>query len=444
MIRNLAIIIVIVLIKTSTCYADVLITEINWMGSADSQFAEWIEFYNNSDQDVNMASWKLYEAGGDTLVFTFTKTIPKKGYLLLERSTTSSPDPVPGVNDESGSFGGSGLSNSGEYLVLKDSSGSTIQNLNFSGGWLAGDIETKKTMQWDGTKWVTATATPKSGLTTTSSGGEETGGGSSGTAWVPEKFEPKVILTVPQTIYADVLYEYEAKTYLEYGLAYNGVFLWNMGDGTVYKSQSPQTISHSYKYPGTYIISFGYYNNPYDKKPTLFAKEKKVVGSSKVSLKVLPEKGFEFSNSTDEDFDLSSWLIKLSDGSTLTLPSLSLVASKSSIVIPFSSFSIGPYVGKATLMTPQWVEVSSSQKEKVTTNYQVSKSSYENNSSSVLGASVARGEEVVGIESKATEQTKTSQNKNYTKIIVFSVVLFVVITLFIFLEKRLGSEEVGQ
>lgn len=442
MIRNLAITIVIVLIKTSTCYADILVTEINWMGSSESQFAEWVEFYNTGDQDINMAGWKLYEAGGDTLVFTFTKIIPSKGYLLLERSTTSSPDPISGVSDESGSFGGSGLSNSGEYLVLKDSSNTIIQNLDFSGGWPAGDSDTKKTMQWDGTKWITAVATPKAGLTITPVViDEDPAVIPGGTSWVPEKFEPKIILSVPKTIYADVLYDYEAKTYLDYGLAYNGIFLWNMGDGTTYKSQNPQIVSHSYKYPGTYIVSFGYYNNPYEKKPILFAKEKRVVVPSKVSLKVVSEKGFEISNNTEEDFDLSDWLIKLADGSTLAIPSLSLVASKSSITIPFSSFGISSYSGQATLMTPQWVEVNSSEKEKVVSPPLKTNSYYYDKTPSVLGVNTTQEQESFALEAKDLQDNKTGQNKSYTKIIFFSVALVLVIILFIVLEKRFGLEK---
>jgi hypothetical protein len=440
MIRNLAIFIVIVLVKTSTCYADVLVTEINWMGSSDSQFAEWIEFYNTGDEDINMSGWKLYEAGGGTLVFTFTKIIPKKGYLLLERTTSSSPDPVPGINDEAGSFGGSGLSNSGEYLVLKDSGNSVVQGLNFSGGWPAGESDTKKTMQWDGTKWVTATATPKADLNPTTTG-EEPIAPPSGTSWVPEKFEPKIILTVPKTIYADVLYEYEAKTYLEYGLAYNGVFVWNMGDGTIYKSSTPQIVSHSYKYPGTYIVSFGYYGNPYEKKPILFAKEKRSVEASSVSLKVIPEKGFEFNNNTDEDFDLSNWLIKLSDDSTLSIPNLSLVAAKSSVIIPFYSLGMSSYSGQARLMTPQWVEVASSEKEKNISNNQSVRSPYLDNKSTVLGANAVSSQEFFNFESKKLEDDKANSNKNYTKIIFFSVALFIVIILFIVLEREVALEK---
>ena len=91
--------------------AQVRITEIAWMGTTESQFGEWIELYNESSTDVPLKDWKLFEAGGDTIVFTFSKTIPAKGFLVLERTTGSVPDPLPSVSNEAGSFGGSGFSN---------------------------------------------------------------------------------------------------------------------------------------------------------------------------------------------------------------------------------------------------------------------------------------------------------------------------------------------
>ena len=121
--RFVALSITFVLLFTSISHASIRVTEINWMGSADSQFAEWFELYNDGSSAEDLAGWKLYEDGGGQLVFTLTKSVEADGYLLVERTTASSPDPVPSVNDEAGSFGGSGFSNTGESLALKDSQG---------------------------------------------------------------------------------------------------------------------------------------------------------------------------------------------------------------------------------------------------------------------------------------------------------------------------------
>jgi hypothetical protein len=44
--RFIALSIALVLLSTSIADASIRITEINWMGSLDSQFAEWFELYN--------------------------------------------------------------------------------------------------------------------------------------------------------------------------------------------------------------------------------------------------------------------------------------------------------------------------------------------------------------------------------------------------------------
>lgn len=442
MIRSIALIIAIVLFPTSIVHASVRITEIAWMGTAESQFGEWFELYNDSSEAINLAGWKLYEAGGDTAVFTLTKSIPAQGYLLVERTTTSSPDPIPAINDESGPFGGSGFSNTGEHLVLKDTIGTTVQSLNFLSGWSAGSTETKQTMQWDDSKWVTAVATPKTTL-------QSSGGGdvippvpnpvSSGTAWSEPRRDPYVELSIPKTIYTTVSLEYSAKTMLEYQDAYTGVFLWNMGDGSTYRTDTPKSIKHTYAYPGTYTISFAYYKNFYDKKPFLFTSLEKTVGEPQIAFKVIVNKGFSFTNNDSVPVDISGWVI-ISGENIVELPPFTIIAPKKTVVMPFSAFGIAPVVS-ATLQTPERTSLhlpvseiaatstvgtrNSSETIQAQENYNIEKAN-------VLAASVidlTQADDIAPI------------SKNRIKTVIFIVVLLIVIGLFIVLEKVVVSRQ---
>ncbi len=124
---------------------DVVINEIAWMGTDASSTDEWIELYNNTDSTINLSGWKLYEKGGDIEICTLVSSISAGGYYLIERTDDNTVSDIPG--DYVVSFGGSGLANDGEHLVLKDDSGITIDEIDCSGGWFAGDNDYKITME---------------------------------------------------------------------------------------------------------------------------------------------------------------------------------------------------------------------------------------------------------------------------------------------------------
>lgn len=442
MIRTIALTIAIVLFSVSSASANIRITEIAWMGTVDSQFGEWFELQNTGTSEVNLDGWKLYEDGGGQSIITLTKIIPAGGYLVVERTTASTPDPLPGVNDESGPFGGSGFANTGEDLVLKDALGATIQSLSFISGWPAGETESKKTMQWDGAAWVTATATPKAGLVP-GDGGEEVPDvpppAPGGSAWSAPRTEPRIEFFVPKTIYTNVRSDYSAKTFLEYQTAHTGVFLWNMGDGTIIKTSTAENITHTYLYPGTYTISFAYYRASYEKKPLLMSSIERTVISPGVSFAVLQSKGFEFTNTDTVPLDLSGWFIVLPE-KTIELPPFTILSPKKTIIMPFSAFGLST-VTNAVLQTPEYFSInntSSTMVESRTTLTPIAPKIvapafiYE---PTILQAST---EEVVEVVSKEPV------TKNHIKIIVFSVVLLVVIILFVRLERIMGAEKEGE
>jgi len=146
----------------STETPKVFINEINWMGSAGNAYGEWIELYCNCASDMDLADFGIYD-GDEKLIIKLTKKISAHGYYLIARTTPSHKNELEEYADEIGQFGGSGLSNEAEMLVLKDGGGNIVESLDFRSGWPAGDNSTKETMQWDGAgeNWFTSPATPR-------------------------------------------------------------------------------------------------------------------------------------------------------------------------------------------------------------------------------------------------------------------------------------------
>ena len=247
--------------------AQVLINEVAWMGNSLSANCEWLELYNKSLVPVDLTNWSLYEGRGDTLIINLTESIASGGYYLIERSVPTCQDPVPGLENITGSFGGSGLSNSGEYLVLKDGVGDAIDSLDASSKWPAGNITTRETMQWNGSTWITGAATPKAKNVGVS---DPTPSGNSGP--VQGAFATAVTSASQTTPVVSESEEQTGDFSIQIGKARSGVvgvpiyfnadvsprsvedkvsYSWSFGDGT---TAFGSVVRHIYAYPGKYFV----------------------------------------------------------------------------------------------------------------------------------------------------------------------------------------------
>ncbi len=130
---------------------DVVINEIAWAGtSAATDQDEYIELYNNTNQDINLFSatntskwWKLMIGDKEISIGKIiNRIIPKNGYYLFERTDDRT------VNEISADIIYSGaLKNSGERLRLFDGSNQLVDEVNNSGGWFAGSTTTYSSME---------------------------------------------------------------------------------------------------------------------------------------------------------------------------------------------------------------------------------------------------------------------------------------------------------
>jgi hypothetical protein len=131
---------------------NVIINEVAWMGSENSANDEWIELKNISNADINLKGWSLRDKEDQINIVFENITVPKDGFLLLERTDDSSVSFKIADLIYKGS-----LSNSEEELYLFDN---LCQLKDFVSGnpkWLAGDNGARKTMErnTDLTNWHT-------------------------------------------------------------------------------------------------------------------------------------------------------------------------------------------------------------------------------------------------------------------------------------------------
>ena len=126
---------------SETKASNVVINEIAWMGTKSSYGDEWIELYNNTDNDVNLKGWKIISSD-KFLNIPLEGTIPKKGFFLLERSDDLT---IPEIKADL-IYKGS-LNNKGKHLILLNNNGEIEDEINCASGWFAGNNTTKQTME---------------------------------------------------------------------------------------------------------------------------------------------------------------------------------------------------------------------------------------------------------------------------------------------------------
>lgn len=325
--------------KTNLVQAEVIINEVAWMGTENSQYEEWLELYNTGEEAVSLAGWKLYKKE-ETLLFSLSKTIPAGGYLLVCRTTASVPDPLEGICEEKGVFGGSGLNNTSDFLELQNTNGSRIDSIDALSGWPAGEATEKKTMQWSGESWVSASPTPGEENETVSleeAEGETEGNSNSEVKKAPPEPKVRAKIEVPKVVFAEEPFSFRG-VILENlkEVKYRGRYYWNLGDGKSLETfEYPGKLEHTYFYPGEYAVFFDYFPDVFTDIPK-FAERVRIEA---IPLEVSIEKvggikdfGIEILNKATEELDISGWSL-VSGRKAFIFPQRSILLPKKSLTI---------------------------------------------------------------------------------------------------------------
>lgn len=346
----------------------VLINEIAWMGTAANSADEWIELYNTTASPIDFSGWGLYEAGGSTLILNLSGTVPANGYYLIERTDDNSVLDI--AADVFGPFAGSGLNNSGEYLVLKNSSGTVIDSVDALVGWPAGDSVTKASMErksdgsWKTNDGVTVNGkdaqgnfikgTPKvtnSGVSSTAittppatSSSSNQSASSDGSGFGTNASSAPVLKAVAGV---DVVIE-AGKPISFSGLASQGAttYKWYLGDGS---AKNGAEITHIYQYPGTYLVTLevasGQETDWDQIKVNIFG-GKVVINELFLPLSSSSAQWLEIFNPNTYGIDLAGWILE-TGGSGFVFPPFVVVTPRGFLVLSQETTGLDLYQNKS-------------------------------------------------------------------------------------------------
>ncbi|MGY4706135.1 lamin tail domain-containing protein [Candidatus Bipolaricaulota sp. J31] len=122
-------------------FGQVVIYEVGWAGTLASAYDEWIELHNTSDMPVDLAGWVLVIGERE---IPLSGTIPPWGFFLLERTDDTTISDVTADLIYKGA-----MPNGGTVLLLHDPDGEVVDsaNLGMVGGWFAGDVDRRASME---------------------------------------------------------------------------------------------------------------------------------------------------------------------------------------------------------------------------------------------------------------------------------------------------------
>jgi len=111
-------------------YGDILINEFMYLPEGDEP--EWIEFYNNTSEPINLKKWKIRDKSSQINVTNDTLIIEANDYLVIAEDSLTNFYSTP-INFYVKNI--PSLNNSGDEIVLVDSLGTTIDSVNYSALW---------------------------------------------------------------------------------------------------------------------------------------------------------------------------------------------------------------------------------------------------------------------------------------------------------------------
>ncbi len=305
-------------------WANVVINEVAWMGTANSANAEWIELYNNGSDAAILDGWSLRATDGSPSI-VLSGQVSAGGYFLLERT---SDETVPGVT--AGQVYSGSLGNTGEHLELKNNLDEIQDDVDTIDGWPAGDNTTKQTMNRKGSLWITADPTPgatnkegaillpQSSSATSSTGGvlnlkEETDSADVIEIKPDPKYSTKILVPDFSTAGTEVPLSVEVRQDSKRNMV-DGRFDWYLGDGSGKSYLRNTPFNHVFYYAGEYTVVMEYYSNIWKKEPDSIHKKKIIVVPANISIThITDDGGVIFSNTASKEIDLAQW--KLSNGS---------------------------------------------------------------------------------------------------------------------------------
>lgn len=328
------------------------ISEVAWMGSADSANHEWVELHSPTTIDVT--GWTLTD--GNNLQIELSGTIDAGNYAVLERT---SDDSAPGTAWQI--YTGA-LVNSGATLTLRDASGEVVDRVVGGEDWqsIGGDNTTKATAQLSSRGWITADSTPgqaasgvamvatndQSDQSDESDEDQDTSNSSSQTSTSNQSSSTESIkltlpditlqlaVAAPQTTYVNQPVNFDVTpSGVGRTIASSLHYRWSFGDTNTATGKS---VEHVFSHSGNYVVVV----EAEYKRQIQRTRHQIVVLPVALTLRELDDGNFAIQNNSQTEIDLGGY--RLVGNKTFTIPDYTILLPRSQIVVNRDNFLTKP------------------------------------------------------------------------------------------------------
>ena len=113
----------------------IVINEFNYKSAKDFDTGDWVELYNNSDEDVNIGNWILKDDDDEhQFVFESNTVIPARGFLVVCENSDDFSAKFPQVSDYVGDIS-FGFGKKSDSIRLYNQDGILIDSLSYDESW---------------------------------------------------------------------------------------------------------------------------------------------------------------------------------------------------------------------------------------------------------------------------------------------------------------------
>jgi len=349
--------------------AQIIITEVMYDVEGSDSGREWIEIYNESDGDIDLVDWRLFEGGTNHKLKEVAggTTLSAGGYAVI------ADDPDKFLADQT-TFDGLildsvfSLKNTGEEIAIRNPELEDLGTLLYDP--LLGAAGDGNSLQFISGSWQALPPTPGKANSNSSEVDDENQDNIPVVEDEQEKEEENTVSYFPvepqvfayagarkRLAVAGARIQFDGQAYgVKKEPLTSARFLWTFGDGA---STEGEHVVHSFVYPGEYVVFLNASSGKFSGLDKVYV----TAISADISISDANSEYIEIANNTKYELDLSYWQLKAGN-KVFTFPDGTYILAQKQVRFPKETTGLRAYNNSdAVLLYPNGVVVKTQNEE---------------------------------------------------------------------------------